>query len=344
MKVASARGRDYEATKNQSDYTDNHIITDSEELNSNFVPKRKQTELLAQSYYRLEKYNKYERCLNCGTLLEFYHPINECGSVGDGKLYKANFCKDRLCPLCSWRRSYKIFGQVSKVIDYLGLQYKYLFLTLTIPNCLPESLNDTIDYMYKSWSKFIRLPVFKETVLGWFRSLEVTRNSKRDDYHPHFHIVLAVDKKYSKRSSSYITHSQWLDMWRYAAQDDRITQVHIETIKQSIGASDARLLGSAIAEVAKYAVKSADYLFEGNESLTDYIVDVLGEALHGRRLCAFGGELRKAHRLLKLDDAENGDLVGSSDEINESIAYLICRYAWSSGAYTMITAEVIQEL
>lgn len=62
---------------------------------------------LAASYKRIGS-NKYYRVLDCSTFLEwkYYFEINE------KRLAKANFCKVRLCPMCSWRRSLKIFGQV----------------------------------------------------------------------------------------------------------------------------------------------------------------------------------------------------------------------------------------
>ena len=33
---------------------------------------------------------------------------------GKKKLKSANFCRLRLCPMCQWRRSLKMFGQVKK--------------------------------------------------------------------------------------------------------------------------------------------------------------------------------------------------------------------------------------
>ena len=32
-------------------------------------------------------------------------------------LDQVNFCKDRLCPMCAWRKSLKIFGQISQITD-----------------------------------------------------------------------------------------------------------------------------------------------------------------------------------------------------------------------------------
>lgn len=49
--------------------------------------------------------------------------------------------------MCAWRRSLKIFGQVSKVMDHVekNYNYRYIFLTLTVKNCYGEDLKDTLD-------------------------------------------------------------------------------------------------------------------------------------------------------------------------------------------------------
>ena len=110
--------------------------------------KKKETELMAASHMRIDKdfsftdpvtgnkvstfNNKAPQLLECGKFLEFKEFIK----TGDKKLNKANFCKYRLCPMCSWRRSLKIFGQASQVMAEAEKQgYRFLFVTLTQKNC-----------------------------------------------------------------------------------------------------------------------------------------------------------------------------------------------------------------
>ena len=67
---------------------------------------------------------------------------------------------------------------------------------------------------------------------SWFRSLEVTYNKDRDDYHPHFHALLMVPHHYFyKDRGLYIPHEKWLDLWKKSMRDDRITQVDIRKVK-----------------------------------------------------------------------------------------------------------------
>lgn len=323
------------------------------EIDSKFAPKRKKSVLLSESYTRIGYDSKASRVASCGTELSFAYAISPDGVVSeDGKLHSANFCKDRLCPMCAWRRSYKIFGQVSRIMEHIGDKYEYLFLTLTVPSVPAEELTETISRLVKAWSNLIRQKPFKTAVRGFFRALEVTRNNDPDSksyklYHPHFHVVLAVPKKYF--TDWYITRDQWLEMWRKAYKDDSITQVDIRKAKskdayQKAGAQEAiNMLSSAVAEIAKYAVKDTDYIHEFDPALTDEIVTTLAGALARRRLTAYGGCFDNAFQKLKLDDAEDGDLVHINDEtINPALALLIVKYGWTAGAYKM-TGSYIHE-
>ena len=50
--------------------------------------------------------NRAEKVENCATWLTYGKTTK-----AEFKLFYANFCRDRLCPMCSWRRSLKIFSQ-----------------------------------------------------------------------------------------------------------------------------------------------------------------------------------------------------------------------------------------
>lgn len=324
------------------------------ELEKKWTPKKEQSLILSDSYERLNWIRKAERVADCGSWLEFVErseqgqggtgPGCPCGAP-DGtparttayKLYHANFCRDRLCPMCSWRRSYKIFGQVSQIMNLLGNNYRYIFLTLTVPSCEPEELNKLIDDMVKGWHRLVNRKAFKTAVKGFFRALEVTRNKKTGTYHPHFHVVLAVNPSYFT-SRDYIQRDEWLQLWQQSMKDDTITQVDVRTMKnKKTGEVSGEALASAVAETAKYAVKSADYIFKNNDSLMDEIVLTLSSALSHRRLTAFGGCFADAREKLGLDDCEDGDLIHIDDNsIRSDLATMIVRFEWSCGAYKLV--------
>lgn len=307
------------------------------ELKTKFAPKRRASELLAQSYSRLGYDGKAERVSECGTELEFTSDYEAW------KLTKANFCRDRLCPMCAWRRSYKIFAQVSQIMNVIAGDYVFLFLTLTVPNCDPDELVRTLDDMQKAWYRLTQYKRFKSVVCGFFKALEVTRNSLVGTYHPHYHIILAVRKSYFV-SQDYINHDEWLNLWRKAKKDPTITQVDIRRCKpkEEIGVGEAavKALSSAVSEVSKYSVKSTDYIIPGDTDTSDEVVFTLGAALHGRRLCSFGGCFDEARKKLQLDDCEDGDLVHLDNlYLRSDVAVMVRKYNWSCGAYKLVSVR-----
>jgi len=311
-----------------------------DELEQKFIPKKKASLLLSDSYFRLDDKKRAHRVHECGSFLEFGFPILSSGGVGDPKLKLANFCYDRLCPMCGWRREKKIFSQVSAIMDQVYKDYRFIFLTLTVPNCQPDDLSFTITYLMESWARFVRQKRFKTSVKGYFRALEVTRNKKNGSFHPHFHCILAVPLTFTLDRSLYIPHAEWLDMWRRAAKDVRITMVNVKFIRPrahfASSICDQHYLdavSAAVSEVAKYTVKSSHYLFEDSE-LTDFVVSRLASALRGRRLVHLGGIFREVAKKLKLDDMENGDLLNiDGEEIREDLQELIVAYSWGIGCY-----------
>lgn len=329
--------------------------TIEQELSEKFTPKKSTSLLLSQSYRRLGYDSRSDRVYDCAAYLEFLKldaPVEVSPRVlappddfhgaqvqTSYKLYHANFCKDRLCPMCAWRRSYKIYGQVSRIMTYLGDKYRYIFLTLTVPNCQPAQLNGKITDMMHGWHRLVKYKRFESAVLGFYRALEITRNKKNGTYHPHFHVVLAVAPSYFHKFD-YIQQSEWLNLWRRAMKDNTITQVDVRVMRdKKTGCTSGVALASAVAESAKYAVKSSDYIF-ADPRLTDSIVAILADALFHRRLTAYGGVFADAYKELGLDDPEDGDLVHLDQEaIREDIATMILRYKWSAGAYKLIEKE-----
>jgi len=301
--------------------------------------------LLSDSFQRLSfsKHSNYDskalRVAECGTFLTFKRFED-----GNLKLHTANFCKVRLCPMCQKRRSMKIFGQVSKVMDKLqeNNKYKFIFLTLTIKNCVADELASVIDKLFYSFNKLTKKKEFKTAVKGYFRALEVTHNSDEDTFHPHFHCVLVVNNSYFTDTNYYISQSKWVDIWKQCLKVDYLPVVDVRTFKKS-----KKGIGKEVAEVAKYAVKPGEYLkkppkvFENIpevrkkfEEWTDYLVSVYDKCLANRRLVAFGGIMKKVHKELNLDDVNTSeDLVNTDlqDEVREDLNYILEAYQWRIG-------------
>lgn len=324
------------------------VFSEVDELKERFSPKHSASVLLGlvfDSLARMSKENailygrKGERVIKCGDFLQFAHEIGFDGTTsGKGKLFKAEFCRERLCPMCAWRRSLKIFGQVSQIMDLIADRYKFLMLTLTVPNVSGNDLETTIKHMMKSFNRLTKYKAFQGVVLGFFRALEVTRNQADGSFHPHFHVVLAVSHDYGHKGGKYLNHDDWLSLWRKACKDDSIMIVDVRRIKGKAkeGVNAQNDLKAAVAEVAKYTVKDVDYLDSDDVGKSCEVVDTLYRALHGVRLCHFGGVFRDAYRQLHLQDAEAefANLIDvGEDKIRQDVALLIVQYDWRIGAY-----------
>lgn len=260
--------------------------------------------------------------------------VRECGNVlgfkrdatGKRRLAFANFCKVRLCPMCNWRRTLKIGGQLSQVFDVgmLPKRYSCLFLTLTVPNVPGAELRNTLKRLTHSLTNYLKLKKIAKAVKGYARSIEVTYNRERDDYHPHIHLLLLVSKHYFT-SRDYIKQADWLQRWRDTYNDQSITQVFIEKCYDKPR--------KKISEITKYAVKDTDYLKGVSRSKQVEIVECLDGALHKIRLVGYGGVIKDLRQELCLDDSEEGDLIHTDGTIDGNVAAAIEFFHWDGARY-----------
>src|SRR5699024_12313871 len=122
-------------------------------------------------------------------------------------------------------------------------------LTLTAPNVPAEELNDEIKHYNHSFKKLMERKEVKNIVKGYARKLEITYNEERDDYNPHFHVLIAVDKNYFNNSWSYIKRDRWLELRQQVTKNPLITQVDVSKVRS--------LKENSIFEIAKYSAKDS---------------------------------------------------------------------------------------
>jgi len=192
------------------------------------------------------------------------------------RVTRAVLCKDRLCPVCGWRRARALGARTAAIMNQVG--GRYLLLTLTVPNPPDGKLAKTLREMTTAFGQMMRSPRLRGVVGGAIRTLEITR--KRGSWHPHIHALLRVEESYF-RSALYINQDEWLELWKSAIGRTDITQVDIRPAD----------IGGA-SEVAKYVTKSAEL-----ERLTLDQLDELACAIKGLRLWSASG-------CLKISEAE----------------------------------------
>lgn len=263
------------------------------------------------NYLQILKFKKASRVHDCAETLGFAIDQN-----GEKKLYQVWFCKSRLCPMCQWRRSLKVTYELKQVLNTAIDEYpkaKFLFLTLTVKNCTGTELKSTLKKLTGAFNKLFNYKKVTKNLLGYVRSTEITVNETDDSYHPHLHVLLMVKSTYFKTHDDYITQNEWAELWKRAAKLDYTPMVNIKKIYDKKGKGS---LKSAALEVAKYQLKSKDYL---NDDVDDEInlrhLKDLEEALAGTRQYGYGGVLKEIASRLKLPD-EN-DLVHIESEEDE---------------------------
>lgn len=296
-----------------------------------WAEKKRKSIIVSQSFKRLGMESYSEAIQNCGSLLGFY--VSDDGTMS---LHTANFCRKRLCPMCAWRRSLKVFSQVSKIMDEAVKinDRKFLFLTLTMRNVSGEELPEAVSTLLSAYSALFRKSSVKKCILGAFRALEITHNTNRrshafNTFHPHLHCILMVNKSYFHKS--YISQKQWSILWKDCLGVDYTPIVHIENVDPS----DSNIQ-KAVAEISKYTVKDNDYL-NSDINLQDYAIFWLNKAMVGRRLISFRGEFEKIQKRLNLDDCIDGDLIHIDDnEVRDDFGCTIVFYRWHVGYFNYV--------
>ena len=251
-------------------------------INGTYREKKKNLrKVLALSENRVPT-RMHELMMGCGSYLEFIATVDK----EKKKLVQAHFCKNRFCPLCAWRKARKDAMMLSIMMQAIAQekQYEFLFMTLTTPNVKGNQLNEEINLFNQALSKLFRRKKVKAAIKGYVRKLEITYNKERDDYNPHFHLILAVNKSYFTNPRYYINQVEWLDLWRDVTGKtgvnpdgtDEITQLDIRKVK---GFQQEK----AVLEVAKYSAKD----FEMTENQA--VFDTFYFAMKGRQLITFNG-------------------------------------------------------
>jgi len=234
-------------------------------------------------FYFIDKHlpeKSRKRFETCGSWLEFLANKN----LDKLKVYQADFCKNRFCPMCAWRSSVKDAMKIAILMDYIEKEHgkAFIFVTLTAPNVKGEDLKSEIARYNQAFKNLCKRDEVARINHGYMRKLEITHNEERDDYHPHFHVIFAVSKGYFS-GGRFLKQERWLNLWRDVMGDDTITQVDVRRAKRTKDAN----------EMAKYAAKNSDY------TKNQKVFDVLYQALKGRQIITFNGLFTAANKKYK---------------------------------------------
>lgn len=275
-----------------------------------------QNQRIIKALKELGQRDKAASIFGCGTF------IKTANKSGIERITEANFCRQRLCQVCAWRRAAKFTTQMIPVMRLLaGRGYRFVFITLTIKNPEAPGVSKAITKLLSGWNKLNKRRQYARVIKGACRSVEVTYNQKSNTYHPHIHALLAVPGDYGKHHKDYITHNQLMADWREVLGVEYDPYVDIRLVRPE-RSKRATTAGAAL-ETIKYAYK-VEYKHISTETIS-----VLLNSLHGRRLISFSGVIEEARRELQqgeIDDNLTDDTAVSSEY--ESTLYLFTPAGW----------------
>ncbi|MGX0167120.1 plasmid rolling circle replication initiator protein Rep [Staphylococcus capitis] len=276
-----------------------------------YTEKKQRNQVFQKFIKRHIGENQMDLVENCNTFLSFVTDK----TLEKKKLYKSNPCKNRFCPVCAWRKARKDALGLSLMMQYIKQQEnkEFIFLTLTTPNVNSDELENEIKGYNNSFRKLIKRKKVDSVIKGYVRKLEITYNKKRDDYNPHFHVLIAVNKSYFTDKRYYISQKEWLNLWRDVTGMPEITQVRVQKIKQNNN--------KELYEMAKYSGKDSNYL------INQKVFDAFYKSLKGKQILVYSGLFKDARKKLK-----NGDLDYLKEVDPTEYIYQIF-YVWNQKEY-----------
>ena len=204
--------------------------------------------------------------------------VYNCGKhiyLHKGHIVAADFCKQRMCPMCQWRASRVAFGRMAKLYTMLSQSYKFIFITYTLRNT--TDIEQGINTILKAYKRLLDKRLLKRVIKGSIRTVEITYNTNTHEWHPHLHCLYVVDNDYFTNTQKYMPTKEWVRLWRQACNLDYDPICYAESISGI----------QAVAEIAKYVYKPIS--IENNIN----IYKILYKTLYKRRLRAFTGILRQ---------------------------------------------------
>ena len=271
-----------------------------------------------------DKNLKLDRLKECGNFIKFQSSEDKTKFILAG----GNFCNNRFCPFCSWlkakRTAFELL-ELIKVVEYKE-KFAFLFITLTVPNVPKESLREEIENFNISFNRLWKTKEFKAFNKGFIRKLEITYNEERNDYHPHFHLVVAVNKSYFT-SRDYMSKRRLLELWQRATRNPNITQVDIkpcrmDTVKQ-------------VMELATYSAKQGE-LYSSKE-----VFDGFYEGLFRKKLLVYNGIFKEYKKKIEVGEVNPAEVIELNQILEEATKEFYLQ--WEKENYLLVDERDIPQ-
>ena len=205
------------------------------------------------------------------------------------------YCKNRWCMVCNRIRTAELINKYVPVVQEWGADA--WFTTVTIPNVQGKALQPAMEQMHEVFTKIKRR--MKRTLDMQFvaiRKIECTYNPKRDDYHPHYHII------FKGAESAETFKNQWLKYYPGTKE-----------VGQDVRQADT----GGLKELFKYFTKLFAKNSAGKWEFDAKKMDVIFRAMYTKRtIQPYGFKLSEYEEIIEEADTDNMDEI---EEIQEAV-------------------------
>lgn len=283
------------------------VVIEDEKLKDDFInsksfklyPKKLQTIEIAKLYRYNGDYEKSRDIFYCAKNVAVWEKSHRIKSI--------SLCRSRMCPACSWRKSqqnYKRALYAATLAIYKNHKYNFIFVTLTVKNCVGDDLSSTITNLLNAYRKLV-LKWKLSNMKGSIKTLEVTVNWDNMTYHPHLHIIYLTPENYFSDPDLYVTQQELKNRW--ADKLNISDEGYRKNLQVSVNSfANGTSILKSLKEITKYMMKYGD--------LVDQDIPVwkrakalkyIDNATKNRRMLEFTGLLREKPKNQKEDIDEN---------------------------------------
>jgi len=322
----------------------------------------KKFEELDEEEFYIKKYNSYitfdlyqhfaskkklQTLSDCGTYLGFdlFKHLQK-NDTYTKKLANANFCRDRFCEMCNWRRARKYAIENFCLLKAIQEQnnVRYIFATFTIKNPLIDDLRANIKLFNRAFQRMTQTKRWRNSILGYIKAIEIPFQKNNNNYiNLHAHCLLIVPTTYfDPRYDLYITQKEFKKIWQKALRVDYSPSIDIRIIKPNENRDNSDdAIASVVAETTKYPLKSVDL---NNISWQKF--KILVEQTKYLNFIVYGGIAKDMRiKLFKNNEFTDDDLISNvCEKFDESIWQKIGKlwYQLDAGKYKLHKFEEIE--
>lgn len=198
-------------------------------------------------------------------------------------------CQLRHCEFCNWRELKRVHKKhLNRFLRCVDADLRIALLTLTVPNVLTITGQD-YDRLYESLKKLLNHKSVTPYICGGLAKVETTFNADRQEFHPHFHILIIYKTCIPQKRIKALWGALTADLENLELSDVPVSQVPSRSVwinKIQFNKNDPSSVRSAVK-------KSLNYICKFNPIADPEAFASFFCATKGKRLVrAFGG-LRK---------------------------------------------------